>query len=146
MSDVRYQFVAASDPLFDQVRKLRWSVLRAPLGLQYTPDWDDGEAGASHLVAVEDGVVVGYGRLIVRAQGAQIRYMSVAESVQGRGVGSRIVELLIERAWELGAPCIWLNARFNALDFYRKLGFVERGAFFDSEETAIPHKRMEYRR
>lgn len=145
MAETRYQFITPSDPLFQQVRSLRYRIMREPLGIPYSADWDDLEAGASHLVAVSDGSVIGYGRVIVRSDGAQIRHMCVSETLRGGGVGSGLVHNLVERARKQGAQVIWLNARFNALDFYRKLGFVETSAFFNSEETSLPHKRMEYR-
>lgn len=146
MGVVDYRFVVPSDPLFDDVRVLRWEILRKPLGIPYRADMDDMELGKQHLIAVAGGKVVGYSCLIVRPDGAQIRHMSVDESMRGLGVGQTMARKLIERARQSGAKAIWLNGRFNALDFWHKLGFVDTSGLFNSEETSLPHKRLEYRR
>lgn len=145
MSEVTYEFVSPEDPRFEQVRRLRHDTLRAPLGIDYEPDWDDADPASSHLIASIDGEVVGYGRVIVRPDGGQIRHMCVSDAARGAGVGSGLVRVLTERAHRRGAKLVWLNARFSALDFYRRLGFESVGPFFDSEETHIPHRRMELR-
>lgn len=145
MTMTSYQFVAASDPFFADARRLRWEILRAPQAIPFTEDWEDDEPGTHHLIAVRAGEVVGYGRVRVGADGARIRYMAVAEKARGGGVGSTLVLKLVDRAKQMGARTVYLHARFNAIEFYRKLGFVEVGGFFNSEETALPHKRMEWR-
>lgn len=145
MGAIDYRFVVPSDPLFEQARLLRWEILRKPLGIAYRAEMDDMEPGKQHLIAVDGSSVVGYCCVIVRSDGAQIRHMSVAESMRGRGVGQEMARKLIERAKQSGASVIWLNARFNALEFWHKIGFVDTGGFFNSEETSLPHKRLEYR-
>jgi len=145
MSAIEYRFAAPSDPLFDQARLLRWEILRKPLGIPYRADMEDYEPGKQHIVAVEGDTVVGYACVIMRPDGAQIRCMSVDESVRGRGVGKNMALKLLERAKQAGCEPVWLNARFSALEFYRKLGFEDVGGFFNSEETSLPHKRLEYR-
>lgn len=145
MADVRYAFMTPEEPAFESARRLRWAVLRGALGCPYSAEWDDDAPGVGHLVAMRGDDAVGYGRLLLHDGVAQIRYVAVAPSEQGTGVGAELMRRLIARAGEDGAKRLWLNARFGALDFYRCLGFVEVGPFFDSEETGLPHKRMEYR-
>lgn len=145
MDSIDYRFVTPSDPLFDEARVLRWEILRKPLGIAYKADLDDFEPGKEHLIAVVDERVVGYGCVIIRPDGAQLRCMAVEEQMQGRGVGKGMALALIDRALESGAEPIWLNARFTALEFWRQLGFMDVGGLFNSEETALPHKRLEYR-
>lgn len=145
MVETSYQFVSSSDPLFSQARQLRWEILRAPQAIPFSEDWDDDAPGTHHLVAIRGGTVVGYGRVALAADGARVRYMAVSPSARGGGVGSTIVLKLVDRAKQSGARVIYLHARFNAIEFYRKLGFIEVGSFFNSEETALPHKRMEWR-
>jgi len=145
MSSIEYRFVSPSDTLFPQAQLLRWQILREPLGIAYRADMDDYEPGKQHLIAVEQDRVIGYCCVILRPDGAQIRCMAVDETMRGRGVGREMALKLIERSRQAGAGLVWLNARFTALEFYRRLGFVDVGGFFNSEETALPHKRLEYR-
>lgn len=138
-------FMTPDDPRFDQVRSLRHAVLRAPLGIPYEADWDDHGRGVRHLAAVDGTTVLGYGRVVIDLDGARIRYMCVDPEARGGGIGTAIVNALVERAREERAPMVWLNARLMAVEFYRRLGFTEVGGLFDSEETHLPHKRMEMR-
>jgi len=145
VSAIEYRFAVPSDPLFEQARVLRWEILRKPLGIPYCADLNDYEPGKQHLLAIDGDRVVGYACMIVRPDGTQIRCMSVDESMRGQGIGGEMVLKLLERARQAGAEHVWLNARFTALEFYRRLGFMDVGGFFNSEETSLPHKRLEYR-
>lgn len=55
-----------------------------------------------------------------------------------RGVGRSILIALIDKARKLGLTSVTANAQVAALDFYRKLGFVEEGQPF--VEAGIPHQ------
>ena len=50
--------------------------------------------------------------------------MAVDENARGRGYGSRILEGLEAEALRRGARKIVLNARDNAVEFYRKRGYA----------------------
>jgi GNAT superfamily N-acetyltransferase len=49
--------------------------------------------------------------------------MAVAADFHGRGIGRKIVEYLEEKARELGADRVILDARQNAVGFYLVLGY-----------------------
>lgn len=57
-----------------------------------------------------------------------------------RGVGRSILLALIDKARNLGLTSVCANAQVAALDFYRKLEFVEEGQPF--VEAGIPHQRV----
>jgi ribosomal protein S18 acetylase RimI-like enzyme len=70
--------------------------------------------------------------------------MAVATQCRRRGVGTRILSALEEKARGLGALRIVLDARETALGFYRKHGYVATGPgpmLFNR----IAHVRMEKR-
>ncbi len=143
---MNYVFTTPDDPIFDQVRFLRHAVLREPIGMPFEADWDDRDPDVRHLVAVNGPQLFGYGRLVVGRDGtARIRFMCVDPTLRRGGVGSAIVRELVDRARGEGAGLVWLNARLMSIEFYRKFGFVEVGGLFNSEETHLPHKRMELR-
>ena len=89
--------------------------------------------------------VLGVGRLHFSTIGeARIRYMGVATEYRRRGIGTRILFALEEKAIDLGATRVVLDAREVALGFYRKHGYVATGPgpmLFNS----IAHVRMEKR-
>ena len=58
---------------------------------------------------------------------AQIRYMAVDDTCQGKGVGTIILKELEKRIEKKGAKCIVLNARESAAGFYGKYGYIVAG-------------------
>jgi ribosomal protein S18 acetylase RimI-like enzyme len=135
--------IRPSDVLFAEAKQLRYHVLFAPFGVSSLTDFDDDNPDSTHVVVLDKGRVVGYGRLVLRGPEAQIRHVCVSQSAQGQGVGTRILDVLVNRARASGATLVFLNARFTALGVYRRLGFTEVGELMPAEDVAIPHKRME---
>jgi len=67
--------------------------------------------------------------------------MAIATANQRRGIGTSLLEALEDRARQLGALQLILNARETALEFYLKHGYEIKGPghiLFDS----IAHVRM----
>lgn len=142
----RLEFVPWTWERFAEVADLRYAVLQEPFGVVRMDDWDDGDPASEHLVALApDGAVLGYSRLIMGREDAQIRQVCVEPSTQRSGVGSALVQALVGRALERGAREVWLNARVPALAFYERIGFAAVGEPFATGRTSIPHMRMEYR-
>jgi predicted GNAT family N-acyltransferase len=101
-------------------------------------EWDGLDESATHVLASDaDGRPVGTGRLL---DDGRIGRIAVLAEHRGRGVGSAILQRLIETAAERGLARVSLHAQVNALEFYRRHGFqVEGGEFL---EAGIPHRRM----
>ena len=122
---------------------LRWRVLRQPWGQPRGSERDLEDKSAFHLLLTDpSGKALACGRLHRTAPGeAQIRYMAVVENARGSGYGSRILDALEAEARATGARKIVLNARDNAVEFYRKRGYDLIG---DAETlfAVIRHVRM----
>ncbi len=63
---------------------------------------------------------------------AEIRSLAVREDLQGRGLGSRLVDACIQEAISLGLKKVFVLTYVP--DFFRKLGFVE------VDKSVLPHK------
>ena len=104
---------------------------------------DSEDDSAFHLLLMDAaGKALACGRLHLTALGeAQLRYMAVDEHARGCGYGGRILEALEAEARGHGAPNIVLNARDNAVEFYRKRGY---GIIGDGETLfgVIRHVRI----
>lgn len=110
-----------NDTEFELYYDLRWRVLREPWTHARESSKDEHERDAVHLGAWCDGRLVGVGRLHFNSPAeAQVRYMAVEPEFAGRGIGGRVLEELEARAATAGAKRVVLNARENALSFYRK--------------------------
>ncbi len=124
--------------------ELRHQVLRAPWGKEKGTERDDMEAASVHAAALDvQNQTLGVARLHIRDDGrGQIRYMAVASSAQGKGVGKKVIAYLEMRAKEIGIPTIMLNARENAVPFYLSCGYriIADGELLWGQ---IPHFVME---
>ncbi|OGK12235.1 MAG: hypothetical protein A2W80_02300 [Candidatus Riflebacteria bacterium GWC2_50_8] len=113
-----------TDEEWRQYYHLRWSILRAPWGEPEGSERDERDNETEHCAVVSGDRVIGVGRLQMNSHDeAQIRYMAVAADFHGRGIGRKIVEYLEEKARELGAGRVILDARQNAVGFYLVLGY-----------------------
>lgn len=128
---------------FKHYYHFRWQMLRAPWQQAAGSEQDDLETNAIHrMIKNEHGEVIAVGRLHKTSQSqAKIRYMAVADSCQGKGLGKLIINALEQEAIKQGVNEIELNAREVALTFYLKLGYqqIEKSHVLYDE---IQHFRM----
>ncbi|MFT6918727.1 MAG: thioesterase domain-containing protein [Cognaticolwellia sp.] len=112
-----------------QYYQLRWQALRQPSQQPMGSEKDDLEAQSYHRVIVDDtDNIVGVGRLHNASQAqAQIRYMAISDPVRCQGLGKLLISELERIAAEVGVKTIALNARFNAISFYQRLGYSDEG-------------------
>ena len=69
----------------------------------------------------------------------QLKGMAVDVSLQGEGLGARLIARGLEHARSVGARVVWARARDSALYFYERRGFRVVGDGFIDEPTAMPH-------
>lgn len=81
-----------------------------------------------HVAAVSEGKVIGMGRLV--GDGAMYWYLQeiiVLPEYQGRGIGKRIVNKLLEHVRNTAIPGTWVEVGLTAVKgkepFYEKFGF-----------------------
>ncbi len=83
--------------------------------------------GGHILMATYRGEVVGTCALIKESEGRyELAKMAVTDRVQGKGIGLRLGEAVIEKAREIGAAKVFLESNTvlePAITLYRKLGF-----------------------
>jgi predicted GNAT family N-acyltransferase len=123
---------------------LRRHVLRAPLGLDFTPEQLETEWADIHIAAyLQDKLVACVALTAVdKSHGSQVklRQMVVDPDHQGRGVGGRLVAFAEKLSAEMGYREIVLHARETAVNFYERAGYVAKGEVFT--EVTIPHRKM----
>lgn len=114
---------------WDSYFDLRWRVLRQPWGQPRGSERDDFDVESFHLLVRDSiGTAVAVGRLHLNSPSeAQVRYMAVEETCRSRGIGSRILAGLEDQAQSRGVTGIVLNARENAVNFYRGHGYEVEG-------------------
>ena len=112
-------------------------------GVAIAADRDGRDGEATHVVAVEDGHVLGTCRLVFRGGVARLGRLAVERDARGQGVATEILRAADHVARERGAGRIDLHAQTYALDLYAREGYEERGDRF--MEEGIEHVAMEKR-
>jgi predicted GNAT family N-acyltransferase len=102
---------------------------------------DDQDSLSLHALAFDaQGRAVATGRLL---PDGHIGRMAVARSARGSGVGTAVLQSLMQAARERGHREVVLSAQTHAVPFYARLGFVTEGAIYD--DAGIPHVDMRRR-
>jgi GNAT superfamily N-acetyltransferase len=70
----------------------------------------------------------------------QIGRMAVLEGYRKKGIGTELLQALIERGKSSGIKEFELHAQVLVIPFYEKLGFQSHGEIYD--EAGIPHRNM----
>lgn len=123
--------IANTQNQIDDIIDLRYAVLRQPWNQPKDTATDDLELSSINAFIEQDGKVIACGRLQDNSNGlGQIRYMAVDANYQGKGLGKLIVSKLEEEAKRIGLTTIELQARENALEFYKSQGYFVKEATF----------------
>jgi N-acetylglutamate synthase-like GNAT family acetyltransferase len=134
--------VEFATPEYDETVKLRYNILREPLGLDFTEEQLAAEYSDFHLAAYDDAWIL-RGCLVLTPKDGKVlkmRQVAVDNIVQSKGIGSLLVKASEVYARAKGYDKMELNARDTAVVFYQKLGYNTEGGMF--EEVSIPHFKM----
>ncbi len=143
MIELRW-ITSATDPvLYAGERRLRYEVLRRPLGMPEGSEENAAEALCEHCILVDVGVVVGCVLCLADPDrlAGKLLQMAVAESQRGMDVGRRLVRELERHVAANGALVVRMHARETAIGFYEKLGYTASGDTFS--EVGLPHRLMQ---
>ncbi len=104
------------------VEDVDWQMFDDPVATIIAP-------GGEIVMAEIDGVVVGCGALIKRSDEIfELAKMAVSAVYQGKGIGAKLVEVLVASAKARGLAKLYLVSSVKlpqAVPLYRKLGFVD---------------------
>ena len=115
----------ASPEQFKHYFQLRFDTLRKPWNQPEGSERAEDDEQAIHAMLVDDaGEALGVCRLHLNTpQEGQLRFMGVRADKQGQRLGDQLLSYLEERARQLGATSMTLQARENAVNFYRRNGY-----------------------
>jgi predicted GNAT family N-acyltransferase len=122
-----------------RLSRVRRAVFIDEQGVPEDMEWDADDAGAVHLLAVDDqGQAIGCARLL---PDGHIGRMAVLPAWRGRGVGRALLAAAQNAAQTRGHTTLRLSAQTHAAAFYARAGFVAVGD--DYEEAGIAHVAMQ---
>lgn len=122
----------------------RWTVLRQPLGKPPGSERDraDEAEGTYNAIALLAGNIIGSARLRLIKEGVgSIAYVAVLPEFSRQGIGTKLMEFLLNLAQEKGLYKVRVCSRVTAQSFYEKLGFSPISD--PLIRIGIPHVKME---
>ena len=123
---------------------LRSRVFIDEQGVSFEADQDGRDPEATHIVAVDDGAVIGTCRLLFRGPIARLGRLAVERDRRGDGVAAEILREADRVAVDAGAETIALHAQTYALPLYEAAGAEEYGPTYVEEgrEPVAREKRL----
>lgn len=123
---------AQTETELEAIIALRYTILRKPWNQPAETASDHlEETSCNAFITDEQGSVIACGRLQENEhKTGQIRYMAVDSAYQGKGLGKLLLQFLEEKAKTLQLQKIELQARENALGFYKANGYVVKEKSF----------------
>jgi len=117
--------IAKDKSTINRIIDLRYDVLRKPWDKPKETATDDLENSSVNAYIEHNGEMIACGRLQNNGAGVgQMRFMAVHIDYQGKGLGKLIVAKLEEEALNNKMHTIELQARDNALQFYKTCGYM----------------------
>jgi predicted GNAT family N-acyltransferase len=121
--------------------KLRHDVFCVEQGVPEREELDGRDDEGIHLVAVENGHLLGTCRLLLVGKTAQFSRLAVRAPDRRRGIATALLEAAeAETRWAGGRRLV-LHAQTYARELYEKAGYRPRGSVF--REAGIEHIAME---
>jgi ribosomal protein S18 acetylase RimI-like enzyme len=127
---------------YNQMVKLRYEIMRKPLGLSFSDEELKKEKDDILIGAFDEDDIIGCCILSkIDSQRARLRQMAVQKNNQGMGIGESMMAFAENIARDKGYKVIMMHARDTAIGFYEKYGYKIKGNEF--LELNIKHHIME---
>jgi len=132
-----------TDEEWDMYYVLRYEILRKPWDQPFDTTFDEWETNSVHaLMLNDDGKPVATGRLQINSEDeGQVRSMAVINSGQGKGLGTQMLRWLEAEAGHRRMSHIVLDARDDAVNFYKRNGYLVESDSYILFNTIV-HYRM----
>ena len=126
-----------------QAMELRREVFVVEQQVAEAEEFDGREEECVHVVAVDDGRVIGCCRLLPAGEAVKLGRMVVVADRRREGIAAALLAESDRQAAALGARLITLSAQTYVVALYEQAGYEVTSGTFD--EVGIEHVRMEKR-
>lgn len=137
-----FRIIEFATPEFDQAIRLRDLVLRKPLNMQFAVEDIAAEYDSHHLGIFNELNQI-CAVLVVKPLSeslAKVRQVAVHPDLQKQGLGKELMKQTELYLKQIGFNEIELNARINAVPFYKGIDYKSDGPIFT--EIGIDHQKM----
>ena len=101
---------------------------------------DEYDKSATHFIVLYNGETIGTARVVFSDKIGKVGRICILKEFRNKGIGSRLMEKIIEYSKNIGLECLYLASQINAIPFYEKIGFIVKGKEF--MDAGISHKKM----
>jgi|SRR5919199_6337253 GNAT superfamily N-acetyltransferase len=122
----------------EQTYELRHTVLWPDKPLDYVKIENDAEG--FHYGAFLDNELVAVISFFVDGQTARFRKFATRPDCQRQGIGTLLLNRVIDEARHLGSTTLWCDARLDAADFYKRFGMEAVSEVF--YKGSIPYAKF----
>jgi len=139
------------------IRRMRYSDLQSVMEIErdsFKMPWSEycfsnvlKDSDSYAVVAESDGTVVGYAVSVICTDRIYIANLAVRNTRRRRGIGSRLLKVLLEHGHKLGKGKVSLTVRVSnrgAISLYERFGFRTRGirkGYYSDGESALIMER-----
>jgi predicted GNAT family N-acyltransferase len=120
---------------------LRHEVFVSEQGVPLDLEIDEHDETALHIVAVENGELLGTCRVLQAGEQAKFGRLVVARHARGRGIGAALLAEAERQARAVGCARMVLSAQTSAMGLYERAGYTARGDVY--LDAGIEHVTME---
>ena len=137
---MRIDFFDSSAAEFEIVKAIRTCVFTNEQGADADNEFDEYDKTSLLALLYEGDKPVGTARIAETAAGIKIGRIAILKECRGKGYGADIVKAVTDRAFDMGADKVLVDAQNYAVPFYEKLGFKVIGA--EITDRGLPHIPM----
>ncbi|MCI9146533.1 MAG: GNAT family N-acetyltransferase [Eubacterium sp.] len=137
---MRIDFFDSSAAEFEIVKAIRTCVFTNEQGADADNEFDEYDKTSLFALLYEGDKPVGTARIAETAAGIKIGRIAILKECRGKGYGADIVKAVTDRAFDMGADKVLVDAQNYAVPFYEKLGFKVIGA--EITDRGLPHIPM----
>lgn len=125
----------------EEALKIREEVFVKEQGVSVELEHDQYDQSAYHFIIRTDKNIIGTCRLLIENKVGKIGRMAILSKYRKQGLGSRLLDKVIEFSKDKALDALTLNAQLEAKGFYKKNGFevIDEKAFM---EAGIKHLKM----
>lgn len=142
MDEIIYKYTNYKSEEFKQVIDLRYHILFEPYSKIEKYEYDELDAISSHLVVLDKEKIVGYSRMTNINGEGKITNVVVSPEYINRRIGFNMIKKHIIKAKEHNMSGLYLNARLDTIEFYKKVGFQCQDKINISERSGLPLQNM----
>lgn len=116
-------FIDYNDDRFEIVKQIRTTVFTNEQGANAHEEFDCYDKSSTFALLYEGENAVGTARIAKTDKGYKIGRIAIMKSCRGKGYGALIVNAVTDKAVQMDADKVYVDAQNYAVPFYEKLGF-----------------------